>query len=182
VASEVLLPLAHLLELDPLFHPHLPLPLLLLPLELLLLHLELPVFPCRALEVLLPTQEATSSLVSPLKDLQEGLQLNHTKEVHLPKGILGDLQPKEGLHNMAATHRLPLSSHMVAIMEDPQDLEDILDIRDSQEDLLQLRGLHNKDILQDQEDHLKAQHQTLEPQGDLLVHLASPPGNRSAMI
>ena len=71
---------------------------------------------------------------------------------------------------------------MVAIMEDPQDLEDILDIRDSQEDLLQLRGLHNKDILQDQEDHLKAQHQTLEPQGDLLVHLASPPGNRSAMI
>merc|ERR1719361_2132977 len=137
VASEDLLPLAHLLELDPLFHPHLPLPLLLLPLELLLLHLELPVFPCRALEVPLPTQEATSSLVSPLKDQQEGLQLNHTKEVHLPKGILGDLQPK---------------------------------------------GLHNKDILQDQEDHLKAQHQTLEPQGDLLVHLASPPGNRSAMI
>lgn len=184
VVPEVLPPLAHLLEPVHLFRPPLLLPLLLLPLELLLLHLELPVFPCRALEVLLPTQEATSNQASPHQDPQEGHLLNPIKEAPLPKGILGDPWLKGGLHNMVATHRLLLSSNMVDITVDLQDLGDTLDIRASQEDLCQLRAPpHNKVILQDLEDHhLKVQHQVLGAQAGLLEPPASPPGIRIASL
>jgi len=180
VAPEVLLLRAHLQEQAPLFRPPLPLPLLLLPLELPLLHLEHPAFLCRVLEVLLPIRGATSNLASPHKDPQGGHLLKLIKGVPLPKGILEDLRLKGGLHNMVATHRLLLSSNMVDITVDLQDLGDTLDIRASQEDLCQLRAPpHNKVILQDLEDHhLKVQHQVLGAQAGLLEPPASPPGIR----
>lgn len=143
MAPEVLLLQAHLQEPDPLFRLPLPLPPLRLPLELPLLHLERPV-----LEVLPRIQGATSKLVSPHKDLQEGHLLNLTQGVPLPKGILGDLRLKEGLHNTVATHRLPLlSSNMADITGDPQDLEVTLDTRVSQEGRLRLRDLHSQGTL-----------------------------------
>jgi len=189
VAPEVLPLLAHLQEPGPLFLPPLPLPLLLLPLEQPLLHLEHQVLLCRVLEVLLPIQEATSNLASPLKDPQGGYLLNLIKGVPLPKGILGDLRLKGGLHSMVATHRLLLSSNMVDITADPQDLEATLDTRASQVCLPQLRDhLHNKGTLldleglEDLEDHLKAHHQTLGVPEALLELLASLPGNRIASL
>lgn len=184
VVPEVLPPLAHLLEPVHLFRPPLLLPLLLLPLELPQLLLEHLVLLCRVLEVLLPTQEATSNQASPHKDPQEGHLLNPIKEAPLPKGILGDPRLKGGLHNMVATHRLLLSSNMVDITVDLQDLGDTLDIRASQEDLCQLRAPpHNKVILQDLEDHhLKVQHQVLGAQAGLLEPPASPPGIRIASL
>ena len=178
MAPEVLLLQAHLQEPDPLFRPPLPLPPLRLPLELPLLHLEHPV-----LEVLPRIQGATSKLVSPHKDLQEGHLLNHTQGVPLPKGILGDLRLKEGLHNTVATHRLPLlSSNMADITGDPQDLEVTLDIRASQEGRLRLRDLHSQGTLDllDQEHHLKVQHQTLGLQEGLQELPDSLPGIRVA--
>ena len=184
MAPEVRPPLAHLLEPVPLFHPPLLLPLLLLPLELPRLLLEHLVLLCRVLEVLLPTQEATSNQASPHKDPQEGHLLNPIKEAPQPKGIPGDLRLKGGLLNMVVTHRLLLSSNMVDITVDLQDLGDTLDTKASQEDLRQLRAPpHNKVFLQDLEDHhLKVQHQALEAQAGLLEPLASPPGIRIASL
>lgn len=189
MAREVLLLLVHLQEPGPLFHLPLPLPLLLLPLEPPLLRLEHLVLLCRLLEVLLPIQEATFNLASPHKDPQGGLLLNLIKGVPLPKGILGDLRLKGGLHNMVATHRLLLSSSMVDITGDPQDLEATLDTRASQEGHHQLRDhLHSKDTLQGLEDledlegHLKAQHQTLGVREGLLELQASLPGIRIASL
>ena len=184
MAPEVLLLQAHLQELGPLFHPPLPLPLLLLPLELPLLHLELLVFLCRVLEVLLPIQGATSKLASPHKDPQGGHLLNLIKGVPLLKGILEDLRLKAGLHNMVATLRLLLSSNMVDITGDHQDLEVTLDTRASQEGRRQLRDLHNKATLAplDLEDHLRVQHQALGVQEGLLEPLASLPGIRISSL
>ena len=184
MAPEVLLLRAHLQEQAPLFRPPLPLPLLLLPLELPLLHLEHPAFLCRVLEVLLPIRGATSNLASPHKDPQGGHLLNLIKGVPLPKGILEDLRLKGGLHNMVATHRLLLSSNMVDITGDPQDLEVTLDTRASQEGRRQVRDLHNKGILDllDLEDHQMVQHQALGVQEGLLELPASLPGIRIASL
>merc|ERR1712226_19143 len=117
---------------------------------------------------------ATSKLASPHKDLQEGHLLNLTQ---------GDLRLKGGLHNMVATHRLPLlSSNMADITGDPQDLEVTLDTRASQEGRLRLRDLHSQGTLDllDLEHHLKVQHQTLGVQEGLQELPDSLPGIRVA--
>merc|ERR1712107_469858 len=72
---------------------------------------------------LLHIQEATSNLASPLKDPPGHHQLNHTREDHLPKGILEDPSLKEDRRNMVVTLKLRPSSPMVGIMVDPQDQE-----------------------------------------------------------